>query len=278
MPGKTSVKPILISILTFIILEGAALWMMSGSSYFQRARLNEAYIQVEKKLLNTNSNIRYYLTLNRANAVLAEENSQLRNTLSRYQALLDTLSRKDSISIPVPDSSLFSYIPARVIGNSTNKSHNYIIINKGRKAGVKEDMGVISANGVVGVVNAVSDNYAHIISLLNIKQSVSARISQSGAFGPLIWNGVSTTHAVLTEIPQHIKFRMGDSVVTSGFSAIFPPDIPLGKIVGSKIVLGTHHEIRVKLFQDFKTLKFVNVVVNNNRSEMDSLILKGNEE
>jgi rod shape-determining protein MreC len=173
---------------------------------------------------------------------------------------------------------LFSYIPARVIGNSTNKSHNYIIINKGRKAGVKEDMGVISANGVVGVVNAVSDNYAHIISLLNIKQSVSARISPSRAFGPLIWNGVSTTHAVLTEIPQHIKFRMGDSVVTSGFSAIFPPDIPLGKIVGSKIVLGTHHEIRVKLFQDFKTLKFVNVVVNNNHSEMDSLILTGNEE
>ena len=87
MPGKTSVKPILISILTFIILEGAALWMMSGSSYFQRARLNEAYIQVEKKLLNSNSNIRYYLTLNRANAVLAEENSQLRNALSKYQAL-----------------------------------------------------------------------------------------------------------------------------------------------------------------------------------------------
>lgn len=278
MPGKTSVKPILVSILTFIILEGAALWMMSGSSYFQRARLNEAYIQVEKKFLNTNSNISYYLTLNRANAVLAEENSQLRNTLSKYQALLDTLSRKDSISIPVPDSSLFTYIQARVIGNSTNKSHNYIIINKGRKAGVKEDMGVISANGVVGVVNAVSDNYAHIISLLNIKQSVSARIANSGAFGPLIWNGVSTTHAVLTEIPQHIKFHMGDSVVTSGFSAIFPPEIPLGKIVGSKIVLGTHHEIRVKLFQDFKTLKFVNVVVNNNRSEIDSLILKGNEE
>jgi len=278
MAVRASAKPILITILVFIILEGGALWMMSSSSFFQRTRLNNAYIQVEQKFLNTNSNILYYLSLKEANTVLASENSFLRNSLAKYQAILDTIRTRDSVYTPLPDSSTFSYIPARIIGNSTNKSHNYIIINKGRKAGIKEDMGVISANGVVGVINAVSDNYAHIISLLNINQSVSAKISHSGAFGPLIWNGVSSSHAVLTEIPQHIKFRMGDSVVTSGYSAIFPPDIPLGKIVGSKIVMGTHHEIRVKLFQDFNTLQFVNVVVNNNRDEIDSLMLKGNEE
>ncbi|HBZ35576.1 MAG TPA: rod shape-determining protein MreC [Rikenellaceae bacterium] len=278
MSRKTSARPVLISILAFIVLEGGAMWIMSKNSFFQRAKLNKIYTEVEDKFLDINSDIRYYLTLNKSNEALAIENSYLRNSLAKYQSLLDTLSIRDSIAARLPDSSLFLYIPARVISNSTNKSHNYLILNKGRKAGVKADMGVISANGVVGVVNAVSENYSHVISLLNIKQSVSARIKGSDAFGPLMWNGVSVSHAVLTEIPQHIKFRIGDSVVTSGFSAIFPPDIPLGKIVGSRIVFGTHHEIRVKFFQDFKTLKYVDIVVCKDRHEIDSLITAGNEE
>jgi len=126
-------------------------------------------------------------------------------------------------------------------------------------------------------VNAVSDNYSYIISLLNINQSVSAKISRLGAFGPLIWDGRSADYALLTEIPQHIKIQVGDSVVTSGFSSIFPPDIPLGTIRKSKIINGTHHEIQVKLFQDFRTLHYVNVVVSSHKEEVDKISTQNEE-
>ncbi|MEN6618075.1 MAG: rod shape-determining protein MreC [Rikenellaceae bacterium] len=259
------------TIALFLLLEVAALLMMANSSIFQQVKISGVLMQIHGRFLKAGTHVKYYFSLKNVNEQLAQENSRLLNQLAKYQTQLLIL-KADSVAFKsLSDSSDFSYIPAKIIGNSTNKRQNYILIDKGRKDGVGEDMGVVSPNGVVGIVSAVSDNYAYIISILNINQGVSAKISRSGAFGPLIWDGKSPDYALLTEIPQHIKLQVGDSIVTSGFSAIFPPDIPLGTIRKSKIIMGTHHEIQVKLFQDFRTLQFVNVVVNSHKEEIDTI-------
>jgi len=277
MAKRSPVTPILATILLFLALETGSVLMIAYNSVFQQVRIFGVLMQIHGRFLNAQTNIKYYFSLRNVNEQLADENSRLLNQLAKYQTQLDTL-KADSLSYkPLGDSSDFSYIPAKIIGNSTNKKQNYIIIDKGRKDGVGKDMGVISPNGVIGVVNAVSDNYSYIISLLNINQSVSAKISRLGAFGPLIWDGRSADYALLTEIPQHIKIQVGDSVVTSGFSSIFPPDIPLGTIRKSKIINGTHHEIQVKLFQDFRTLHYVNVVVSSHKEEVDKISTQNEE-
>ncbi|MFA6334171.1 MAG: rod shape-determining protein MreC [Bacteroidales bacterium] len=259
------------AVFLFIVLETGSLVLMGNNSLFQKVRIGGAMMQIQERFLKAEANIKYYVSLKSVNEQLADENNRLLNQLAKYQTQLDTLTADSLVCKPLGDSSDFSYIPAKIISNSTNKKQNYIIIDKGRKDGVGKDMGVISPKGVVGVVSAVSDNYSYIISLLNINQSVSAKISRSGAFGPLIWNGRSADYALLTEIPQHIKIQIGDSVLTSGFSSLFPADIPLGSIRKSKIIKGTHHEIQVKLFQDFRTLHYVNVVVNSHKDEIDTI-------
>ncbi len=271
MAKRSSIIPILATIVLFLLLEAGSLLMMANSSIFQQMRIYGVLMQIQEKFLKAQTNIKYYHSLKTVNEQLAQQNTRLLNELARFQTQLDTL-KKDTLAYkPLTDSSYFEYLPAKIVGNSINKNHNFIIIDKGKKDGVRPDMGVISPNGVVGVVSVVSDNFAYIISLLNINQSVSAKISRSGAFGPLIWDGKNPDYALLTEIPQHIKLQIGDSVVTSGFSTIFPADIPLGTIRKSRIIMGTHHEIQVKLFQDFRTLHFVNVVINTHKDEIDKL-------
>lgn len=283
MAGKTSVKPLLAGVLTFLILEAVALMLMANDSIVQNIRIKGAVAFFSEQVYNLRSGVSYYFSLKSVNDQLSKENTRLLNQLSYYRTLAEAtdssgMAGADSaLRAEKGDSSDFFYIPAKIVGNSTNHLHNYIILNRGSKDGIREDMGVISAEGVVGVVRSVSDNYAYVISLLNVNQAVSAKIVSSGSYGPLSWDGRSEQIAILSEIPQHIPVIIGDTVVTSGLSAIFPPDIPLGRIKRSKIVNGSHHEIEVRLFQDFRRLHFVNVVVNNNRDELNRLIRENEE-
>lgn len=224
-----------------------------------------------EKVLSFTSQVNYYLGLKEVNYILQQENTQLKNQVEElYSQLkqLDSTSFKSLEGEPLPQ---YSYLPAKVIANSTNKLQNYLIIDRGRKDGVQKDMGVITSQGVVGIITNVSDNYSYVVSFLNTSHSISAKINPSGAFGPLVWEGRKSNYATLTEIPHHIKFKVGDTVCTSGYSTIFPPDIPIGTARKSTLKSGTHHRIQVKLFQDFHMLHYVKVVVNNNRVEIDSL-------
>ncbi len=230
-------------------------------------------MSVYKGISNINSNIYYYFNLKDVNADLMKENTSLLAQLEKYKSLDDSLLINNN---SVPKNVNFEYIDATVISNSINKKHNFLIIDKGSADGIRKDMGVVSPAGVVGVISYVSKNYSLVISFLNINQSVSAKINTSGAFGPMIWDGKRINYALLTEVPQHIRFMPGDTVSTSGYSAIYPPDIPIGTIRKSKIIKGTYHEIQVHLFQDFSTLKFVRVVVNKNKPELENII-KSNE-
>ena len=131
---------------------------------------------------------------------------------------------------------------------------------------------------VMSVPPAASDpnsrHYAYVISLLNTEQSVSAKLAGSGAFGPMTWPGKDPGRAVLAEIPVHIEAAPGDTVLSSGFSTIYPPDIPLGRVIESKISQGSSQELSVALFEDFRSLHNVYIVRNNRGEEIQELYEK----
>lgn len=202
--------------------------------------------------------------LNRRNAALEAEVVNLREKLRDLQlaGFTDTMPTPDS----VPH---FEFIVANVINNSTVHPYNYLTINKGLADGVKPEYGVIDHSGVVGTVSVAGEHHSRVISLLNPNFRLSCKIKGSEHFGSLVWDGKDPTVALLEELPRHTVFHPGDTVVTSGFSAVFPAGLPVGVILdnahGRKENFFT---LRVKLFADFTRLNNVQVVINNLRDDL----------
>lgn len=165
----------------------------------------------------------------------------------------------------------FRYIPASIVKISNNTQHNYIIVGKGYADGVTKGSGVITGKGAVGVIDAVGKNHSYARSFKNHEMNISARLGKEGAVGPMSWNGYSSNGAVLKEIPHHVEFHPGDTVYTSGYSSIFPPDIPLGTTGESRIVNGATYEIEINLFEDFGALRYVTIVENLGKEEIKTL-------
>lgn len=168
----------------------------------------------------------------------------------------------------------FSYVSAAVINNSTRHPKNYFTINRGTEDGVAPGMGVVDHNGVVGIVNVVGKRTARVISLLCEPQHFSVRLKGTPYVGSLSWKGGDPTIAYVEEIPRHVKFRTGDSIVTSGFSTTFPEDIPVGRVM-NRVRGGDDNffVLKIKLFPEFKTLGQVRVIRDNLKPELDSLAL-----
>ncbi len=251
--------------LLFILLEAACIYMIGHNSLVQQYRILGTVRQIQGFFWEKQSALQEYSSLRTENERLAHENTALMQELYRYKGLVqeDGMADKESP---------FSIITAKVIKNTVNTNHNYLIIDKGSKDGVEIDMGVITPNGVVGITRGVSENYSYVLSFLNTGQQVSARIGHEGAFGPLSWNPEKPGTALLGEIPQHLQINLQDTVFTSGFSSFYPPDIPIGTVQGSKVVNGVHLSIDVKLLQEFRQLKYVMVVKDNNREEKEELV------
>ena len=268
----------LLTILLFLVLEVGSLVMVINDGIFQRAKISGVIFGLSSGIDRLSNQVRYFFNLKDINLQFQEENLRLTQELHKYKAIVEQQSLLASVpedsthSAYLPVDPIFSFTPARVVINSTNSLHNYLVIDKGRKDGIEPDMGVISSNGVIGIISTVSENYSFVISLLDISQKLSGRIASSDAAGTIMWDGRSIHRITLTEIPLHIRFNRQDTVSTSGFSSLFPADIPIGTIESSTQIQGTHHKIEVKLFQDFSTLRFVNIVRNNHRKEIDSLL------
>ena len=163
-------------------------------------------------------------------------------------------------------------MPAEVVMMSKNGQHNYLILNKGFEDGVQEKSGIITHNGVVGIVDAVSAHHAYAFSFRNNDISISARLGHEGGSGLLVWDGTSSNRAIIKEIPLQYLYSPGDTVYTSGHSLLFPPDIPLGLAGQSHVVNGATNEIEVELFQDFSAIRYVTVVHNNSFDEIQQFV------
>jgi rod shape-determining protein MreC len=165
----------------------------------------------------------------------------------------------------------YQYLPARVIYNSVNKQNNFITVNKGRLQGVYPEMAVASDQGVVGIVISTSDNFASVLPILNRDFHLSAKIKRNNYFGIIEWDGRSSEIVLLKEIPVHIDIQEGDSVVTSGYSAIFPEGISVGVVESVTPSDGNFHEVKVKLATDFRNLVHVNLIRYYFKAEQESL-------
>ena len=173
------------------------------------------------------------------------------------------------------ESDTYRYTPATVVKMSRNRTHNYIILNKGSDDGIRPQSGIISDRGVVGVVQAVDRHYAYGLTLMNPGMSVGARVGRTDIVTPLSWDGFGSDRALLRNLPPHYDIAPGDTVRTSGYSSIFPPDIPIGITGESRLVDGSTRQVSVQLFQDFSTVRYVTVVENLERSEWMALEAAG---
>lgn len=251
----------------FILLEMATFRMISSNAPLQRSWAAKPAHAFMGKVWGSSNNIRYYFSLKSANEKLAQENFVLTQQLLQARedlraAHVDTMA----YSAHRPD---FATLAAEVVKMSHNGQHNYFILNKGFEDGVQEKSGIITHNGVVGIVDAVSAHHAFAFSFQNNDISISARLGLEGGSGLLVWDGHSSDKAVLKEIPLQYKYQPGDTVFTSGHSLLFPPDIPLGLAGASRIVNGATNEIDVNLFQDFTAIRYVTVVHNNSFDEIE---------
>ena len=204
-------------------------------------------------------------SLYESNARLENELLNLKEQLKQYQAELnDTLDRTAT--------KRYDYILAEVLNNSIHRPRNYFTIDKGSEDGIVPGMGVVDQDGIVGIVNVTGPHTARVISLLNVSQHISVRIKDSGAVGSLSWKIGDPGIAYMEEVPKHTKYKVGDEVVTSGYSSAFPAEIPVGKIMGRvKSDNDNFYMLKIKLSSNLDNLNSVRVLKDNFKVEMDSL-------
>lgn len=251
----------------FILLQALCIIMIYNDNPYQRSTLLSSGNQITGSIYKTANTVTGYFYLRSENKEILRKNVELEKEVYRLRQALN----KQELSSVVYDSTVtnsFHQIFAEVIDNSVSKSHNYILLDKGSKDGIEKEMGVINQNGIVGIVSMVSENYSIAISLLNSKLHISCKIKGDGTIGSLTWQGGDPSFALLEELPRHTKFSPGDTIITSGFSAIFPEGIMVGTIDRSSTNKRDLNTVIVKLSTDFYRLKNVCVIGNERINEI----------
>lgn len=255
---------------TFVVLEVFCFWLVVENNQYQGARFFNSSNTVVASMNNFSQSVRDYFLLHDVNATLAEENATLRRRLEQDNQLLqafDTRALRDSALIK-----RFDFVSAKVVNNHIDLSKNYITINKGTDAGLQPGMAVISPLGAIGKVKTVSNHYSVVTSILHIDVMLSAVLKRTGHFGTIQWDGRNAYFTKFKFIPPHVKPMVGDSIVTSGYNAIFPEGIMIGTITEFSLKdEAIAYDIDVKLSQDFRKLSFVTVVKSTLKHEQDSL-------
>ena len=252
----------------FILLEVVAIGLMSRTSSLQDIGINRLSHRIMVYTWGFGETVHSYFSLSEQNDALARENFELSRQLDYYRSIYP---EEEARAVRKPAGSTFEYIPAKIIKISRNTQHNYIILNKGYEDGVLPHSGIITNSGAVGIINAVDRHYSYGLTLMNSKISVSARTGRDGVVASLVWDGIGTHGALLKDVPLHFEMSPGDTVFTSGISDVFPGDIPLGQVRNSYYVNGVNGEASVDLFQDFSSLRYVTIVCNTRKEEIENL-------
>ena len=253
-------------VILFILLEVISVLLLARSQNFHRNRVVNTTNDAVGQVYEWSSEVGNYFRLSKNNRELAEENAMLRKMLSVVTDTTQSLFDVQELD------TLYEYIPAQVVNNSVNQANNYIIINKGRKDGIERDMGVISPDGIVGVVADVSRHYSSIISLLHSDSRVGVRFKNNQELGSLRWETNNYRYGLVEDIPTHVVLHEGDTVLTSSYSFIFPEDLMVGTIAtpnaGSSGALNT---AKIRFATDFAKLRHVYIIRNLHKPELDSL-------
>jgi len=251
-------------LIVFLVLEGIALYMLGTANNYHNTRIVKGIRGLTAGFEKRVSNARSYFHLREISQSLSRENASLKTTIERLT------QKDDHLFFSVADTirhQHYTYTSAEVVNNSVNRQKNFFTINKGKMQGMSVDMAVISGDCVAGVVVGCSNNYSVAMSLLNLDFRLSARLKSNGYFGSLSWDGKDYRHAILSEIPQHVTFGIGDTIETTSYSAVFPEGIVIGTVSDFEKSGGDFYTIKVKLANDFRKLRFVSVVGNLMREE-----------
>jgi rod shape-determining protein MreC len=252
------------NLIIFLILEGIAFYFLATGNTYQNTRVLNSVRNVVQGVEGRINITRTYLSLRDINATLAAENVSLRNRIEQ-------LSNKGNLPFSTITDSVYKqqyiHTSAEVINNSVNKQNNFFTVNKGTRQGLKVDMAVSSQNNVAGMIVRCSENYSVAMSVINIDFRLSARIKMNGYFGSLTWDGKDPRYAVLGEIPQHVSVNIGDTIETTGYSAIFPEGVLVGTVSDFEKMGGDFYKIKVLLATEFRKLQYVDIIGNLKKTE-----------
>jgi rod shape-determining protein MreC len=253
--------------LLFLLLLGVSLTLTVKSHSYHRSQYINSSNAVSGYTYNQINSVKEYFGLRQKNEDLARENARLKEIL---------FNKKDTIlegKIVVPDIlSNFTVRQAKVIKNSYSKQENFLTLDRGAFEGIKTDMAVISDRGVVGIIEKTSKNFATVISMLHLKTSLNAKLKNTDHFGSITWDGKNAGYVQLIDLPRLATLKKGDTIVTGAQSAIFPENIPIGKIDRIFEEKATNkYVINVRLFNDMTSLGYVYVIENKKKKEQQTL-------
>lgn len=247
----------------FLILEVVSMVLLFQYNSYQGSAWFSSANAVTGKLYEWDANVETFFSLTKVNQELTQRNAYLEQEVQKLSDSLVSVTKDSSIYHRDQFALLRNYrlIPAKVVANSIDKPGNLMTIDKGSADGIHKDMGVISGTGVVGIVYLVAEHYAIVIPVLNTKSNISCMIQNRGYFGYLRWKGGVSDLAYLEEVSRHAHFKLGDYVVTSGYSAVFPPGVRVGRILHVfNSADGLSYRVQLRLSTDFARLRDVCVI------------------
>ena len=251
----------------FLLLLAFSLFLTIQSHSYQKSKFISSANFLTGGIYSWTSGIDSYFYLEQYNQRLLEENQQLRARMANLRDTLQPEQTSDSLY-----NETYTFRTAEVINNNYAKTDNYLTLNKGRKAGLTKDMGVVTSKGIVGIVENVSQNYSTVISILNSNSKINAQLKKSNHFGSLVWNGEDPNVAQLTDVPSQAPVEEGDTIITGGRSLIFPKGIPIGTIEDYSLNPNqSYFNINVRLFNDMTNIGYVYIINNNNKEEIQEL-------
>ncbi|HON19193.1 MAG TPA: rod shape-determining protein MreC [Salinivirgaceae bacterium] len=256
-------------IILFLVLEFFAFLILVTHNPYQRSEFTSFALSITGSLFEKIEKVHNYLNLAKNNERLARENAQLKNSLLlsfksnqiTYKELRDSVLQRN-----------WTFIDCNIIFNSTNKQQNILIVDRGTKHGVTQEMGIMTEKGVIGIIQTASLNYSNALSLLNTQVSISAKLKKTNHVGILRWDGSSTKYCYLYDLPNHLTINNGDTIVTSGYSTLFPPGVPIGFVEDFDSGENPNFfRIKVHLFEDFGSLSTAYIVKNHFKTEIEKL-------
>ncbi len=254
--------------LLFIVLEALSLWLLFRFNNYQSSVYFTSANIVSGTIFEYTSFASDYFHLKSDNEALQMRNTQLFIENEQLRSAISSISRDttrcDSLELDILSlvhEQPFTYIGAKVINNSVNKIDNYLTIDKGENDSIFPDMGIVSPEGIVGIVCLTSAKYSLVLSILNSKSSISCKIDKSGYFGNLVWRGGDPCFAEMIDVPRHADVSVGDLIVTSGYSNVFPEGLSVGTVAEySSSGDGLTCQIKVRLSSDISKLNWVSAV------------------
>ena len=258
----------------FVILEVASFVLLFRFNNYQQSAYFTSANTVVGAVYEVSGGISSYFHLKSVNEDLLDRNMLLEEQINNLEKALkerqlDSIAVNSIRKMPQKDYQLFK---ARVIKNSLNLADNYITLDKGSSSGMHSEMGVVDGSGIVGIVYETSPSYSVVISVLNSKSNISCKIVGSDYFGYLKWEHGDSRYAYLKDLPRHAEFNLGDTVVTSGFSTVFPEGIMVGTVDDmSDSHDGLSYLLKIKLATDFGKLSDVRVIARNGQQEQKEL-------